>query len=83
MHITPPTSTSSGQSMGIDHKQSPAKMVREQLATRTDLTDQPFGNLVSLIARGLELPAATTAPSSMDSVVPSNSIAPNSTEATA
>jgi hypothetical protein len=83
MHITPPTSTSSGQSMGIDHKQSPAKMVREQLATRTDLTEQPFGNLVSLISRGLELPPAITAPSSTDGAVPSNSSATNSTGATA
>jgi hypothetical protein len=35
---------------------SPAKAARSALENRSDLEDQPFGRLVSLIARGKPLP---------------------------
>jgi len=37
-------------------KAPPAKVAREMLANRDDLAGQPFGRLVSRIARGQEIP---------------------------
>jgi hypothetical protein len=42
-----------------DNRQPPAQAARDLLKTRDDLTDQPFGKLVSQIARGLDVPPAT------------------------
>jgi hypothetical protein len=38
---------------------SPAKAARELLNARTDLATQPFGQVVSKLARGEEIAAAT------------------------
>ena len=46
--------------------QPPAKAARELLQSRVDLSDQPFGKLVSMIAKGEEIPAAPVAGSSSD-----------------
>ena len=40
-----------------DSKIPPAKAALDALETRPDLKDRPFGELVSLFARGKELPA--------------------------
>jgi hypothetical protein len=40
-------------------KQPPAKAARDLLATRTDLASEPFGQLVSLFARGQDIPPAS------------------------
>jgi len=37
---------------------SPAQAARKALEDRPDLTDDPFGHLVSLIARGQPLPSS-------------------------
>jgi hypothetical protein len=42
--------------------QPPAQAARNLLATREDLAERPFGRLVSVIARGQEIPAAPIAP---------------------
>jgi hypothetical protein len=38
-------------------KQPPAKAARELLSTQSDMADQPFGKLVSMLARGEEIPS--------------------------
>jgi hypothetical protein len=38
--------------------QSPAKMARDLLASRPDLEDKAFGQIVSKLARGEDLPPA-------------------------
>ena len=43
-------------------KAPPAKVARELLASRDDLAGQPFGRLVSRIARGQEIPEPPTSP---------------------
>jgi len=43
-----------------DH-QPPAQAARAALADRPDLAGKPFGQIVSLFARGLDLPAAEVA----------------------
>jgi hypothetical protein len=37
-------------------KQPPAKAARDLLSTATDLPEQPFGKLVSMFARGEDVP---------------------------
>jgi hypothetical protein len=41
---------------------SPAKAARELLQSRPDLAEQPFGQLVSKLARGEEIAPAPTTP---------------------
>jgi hypothetical protein len=43
-------------------KAPPAKVAREMLASRADLAQQPFGRLVSKIARGQEIPEPPAPP---------------------
>ena len=38
------------------NKQPPAQAARQILESRTDLSDQPFGKLVSQFAKGEEIP---------------------------
>lgn len=47
---------------GYGSKMPPAKAARELLATREDLAQQPFGRLVSKIARGQDIPEPPPAP---------------------
>ena len=49
-------STQSHPVISPDNKQPPAQAARDLLNTRTDLADQPFGKLVSLFARKLDVP---------------------------
>jgi hypothetical protein len=53
---------------GYEPKASPAKVAREMLASREDLAQQPFGRLVSRIARGQEIPAPPPPPETVPPV---------------
>ena len=58
MHIAPTTSVKPNAVTNQDHNQPPAKAALALLATRTDMADEPFGKLVSLFARGQDIPSA-------------------------
>jgi hypothetical protein len=60
MHITPAISTPPNVVTNQDQNQPPAKAARALLQSRTDLTDEPFGKLVSLFARGQDIPPASS-----------------------
>src|SRR5690348_4576231 len=53
---------------GSTPKQPPAQVGRDAIASQPDLGNQPFGKLVSLVARGLPLPTmfGETAPQTSD-----------------
>ena len=55
MHINPHEPSSM---QPLELRQSPAQAARVAIADRPDLAEQPFGQLVSLIARGEAIPAA-------------------------
>lgn len=62
MHVVPTTSMPSNTVSNQDHNQSPASIARGLLQDRADLASEPFGKLVSLVARGLDIPSAPTDP---------------------
>jgi hypothetical protein len=51
------------------NSQPPAQAARDILGTRTDLADQPFGKLVSMIARGEPIPSTPSYNTSNDTPV--------------
>jgi hypothetical protein len=55
------------------HKTPPAQQARAALAANPDLGDQPFGSLVSRIARGLPLVASDSSSQSLQ-IAPPNSV---------
>lgn len=48
------------QEAGLSEKMAPAVTAREELKTRTDLANEPFGQVVSLMARSEPLPTQAT-----------------------
>lgn len=62
---------------------SPAQAARALIDERPDLADRPFGRVVSMLARGQTVPAATSAPPAEETadVVPAPPQAPEANEA--
>jgi hypothetical protein len=63
MHVAPTTSIPSNIVTNQGQKQPPAQAARDLLQSRSDLASEQFGKLVSLFARGQEIPSAPTAAS--------------------
>jgi hypothetical protein len=78
MHVVATTSMPSNAVANQDHKQSPAKAARDLLQSRADLAGEPFGKLVSLFARGQDIPSAPTDPNSAGATDPSANDTANS-----
>ena len=78
MHVAPVTSIPANAVTNQAHKQPPAQAARDLLQSRTDLSSEPFGKLVSLFARGQDIPSAPTDPNSADVTSPSTSDTTNS-----
>ena len=78
MHIAPTTSIPANAVTNQAHKQPPAQAARDLLQSRTDLASEPFGQLVSLFARGQDVPPAPANPNSADVTSPSASDTTNS-----
>jgi hypothetical protein len=60
MHIMPVTPALPNAVSKRDPNQPPAQAARDLLQTRDDLSEQPFGKLVSLFARGQTVPPSPT-----------------------
>jgi hypothetical protein len=60
MHIMPVTPALPNAVSKRDPNQPPAQAARDLLQTRDDLSEQPFGKLVSLFARCQTVPPAPT-----------------------
>ena len=73
MHVAPTSSLPSNVVTNQNQKQPPAQAARDLLQTRSDLTSEPFGKLVSLFARGQEIPPAPTDPNAAGTNSPSAS----------
>jgi len=71
MHVAPVTSIPANAVTNQAHKQPPAHAARDLLQSRTDLASEPFGQLVSLFARGQDIPPAPTDPNSANVTNPS------------
>jgi hypothetical protein len=56
MHVAATSSIPSNVVTNQNQKQPPAQAARDLLQGRADLTGEPFGKLVSIFARGLEIP---------------------------
>jgi hypothetical protein len=78
MHVAPTTSISSSAVTNQNQKQPPAQAARDLLQTRSDLTSEPFGKLVSLFARGQDIPSAPTGSNTAGASNPSASDTANS-----
>ena len=78
MHIAPTTSIPANAVTNQAHKQPPAQAARDLLESRSDLANEPFGQLVSLFARGQDVPPAPTGPNSTDVTGPSTNDTTNS-----
>jgi hypothetical protein len=71
MHIAPATSIPSNIVTNQSQKQPPAQAARDLLQSRVDLASEPFGKLVSLFARGEQIPPAPTDPNAGSATNPS------------
>ena len=78
MHVAPTTSIPANTVTNQAHKQPPAQAARDLLESRADLANEPFGKLVSLFARGQDIPPAPTDPNSADVTSPSTNDTTNS-----
>jgi hypothetical protein len=78
MHVASTTSIPVNTVTNQAHKQPPAQAARDLLQSRTDLASEPFGQLVSLFARGQDVPPAPANPNSTDVTSPSTNDTTNS-----
>ena len=82
MHVFRSAFTAHSQaSHASSDRQPPAKAARDLIqTTRSDLAERPFGQIVSLIARGIDLPASANAADTADSASEVSSFMTNSNE---
>jgi hypothetical protein len=71
MHIASTTSIPANTVTSQHHQQPPAQAARDLLESRANLANEPFGELVSLFARGQDVPPSVdrskyTSPSASD-----------------
>jgi hypothetical protein len=78
MHVAPKSSIPANAVTNQPHNQPPAQAARDLLQSRTDLSSEPFGKLVSLFARGQDIPPAPTDPNNAAFTSPSASDTTNS-----
>ena len=70
MHIASTTSIPANTVTSQHHQQPPAQAARDLLESRANLANEPFGKLVSLFARGWDIPPTPSDSNSADVTSP-------------